>query len=60
MVEPTGSETQIALRVGGQDLVVAFRERVGARPGDRIVLQPQAIHAHLFDEASGIRLNAAP
>ncbi|CAG9168860.1 ABC transporter ATP-binding protein [Cupriavidus respiraculi] len=57
VVEPTGSETQIAARLGGHDLVAAFRDRVDARPGGRLVLTPRAEHVHLFDASSGRRLN---
>jgi len=38
-------------------VIAAFRDRVAARPGDRLFLQPQADRAHLFDAASGQRLN---
>ncbi|RYG14624.1 MAG: sn-glycerol-3-phosphate ABC transporter ATP-binding protein UgpC [Burkholderiales bacterium] len=57
VVEPTGSETQIAARFAGQDIIAAFRDRVSARPGDRLNLLPHAAQAHLFDAASGARLN---
>jgi multiple sugar transport system ATP-binding protein len=57
VVEPTGSETQIAVRLGGHDIVAAFRDRIGARPGDRLPLRPLAERAHVFDAASGGRLN---
>jgi multiple sugar transport system ATP-binding protein len=57
VVEPTGSETQIAARLAGHDIVAAFRDRVDARPGDRLSLRPVAAQAHLFDAASGARLN---
>ncbi|MDB5828687.1 MAG: Glycerol-3-phosphate-transporting ATPase [Variovorax sp.] len=57
VVEPTGSETQVALRLGNQPVIAAFRERIGARPGDRMALWPVAAEAHLFDAAGGQRLN---
>ncbi|KAF1048382.1 ABC transporter ATP-binding protein [Xylophilus sp.] len=57
VVEPTGSETQVALRLGGQDILAAFRERLAPRPGDVLRLRPVAAHAHVFDAASGARLN---
>jgi len=58
VVEPTGSETQIAVRLrGGQSVIAAFRDRITARPGDRLSLQPQAAQAHLFDAVGGQRLN---
>lgn len=57
VVEPTGSETQIAARLGGHDLVAAFRERVEARPGSRLMLTPRPEHVHLFDAVSGRRID---
>lgn len=57
VVEPTGSETLIAARLGGHQLVAAFRERVDARPGSALRLRPRVEHVHLFDAASGQRLN---
>ncbi len=57
VVEPTGSETQIAARLAGQDVVAAFRERIDARPGARLALAPRADRVHLFDAATGARLN---
>jgi len=56
VVEPTGSETHVALRLAGQQVIAAFRERVSLRPGDRVPLWPQAAQAHLFDAAGGHRL----
>jgi len=58
VVEPTGSETQIALRFAGQPVIAAFRERISARPGDRLALWPQAAQSHVFDAGTGLRLNA--
>ncbi|MDM0029261.1 ABC transporter ATP-binding protein [Variovorax saccharolyticus] len=57
VVEPTGSETQVALRLGAQPIMAAFRDRIAARPGDRLALWPVAAEAHLFDAAGGQRLN---
>jgi len=57
VVEPTGAETQVALRVGRHEVLAALRERVRARPGEALALRPQAAHAHLFDAGSGLRLN---
>jgi len=58
VVEPTGSETQVALRLDGRhEVLAAFRERVDLRPGDALQLLPVAAQAHLFDAASGARLN---
>ena len=57
VVEPTGSETQIAARLGGHAIVAALRERVDARPGDRLQLHVPPAQTHVFDAASGLRLN---
>jgi len=57
VVEPTGAETQVALKLSGQTVMAAFRDRIGARPGDRLALWPVASEAHVFDAAGGERLN---
>ncbi len=59
VVEPTGSDTQVAARFAGQDIIAAFRERIGARPGERIGLRPDVAQVHLFDAGSGERIDAA-
>jgi multiple sugar transport system ATP-binding protein len=56
VVEPTGSETQVVLRAGGQDLVCVFRERITAKPGETIHVQPDPALIHLFDQEKGQRL----
>jgi multiple sugar transport system ATP-binding protein len=56
VVEPTGSETQVFARIGGEEIVAVFRERHQFKPGEKIRLQPDPRLAHLFDEASGQRL----
>ena len=56
LVEPTGSETQVMLRIGDTALTGAFRERVTARPGEVIGIAPDTALVHLFD-AEGRRIN---
>jgi multiple sugar transport system ATP-binding protein len=56
LVEPTGSETQVQLRVGARPLTAAFRERITARPGETLCVAPDLAHVHLFDQATGLRL----
>ena len=58
VVEPTGSETQVVLRAGGQDLIAVFRERMTAKPGETIPIAPTLAVAHLFDAQNGRRLVA--
>ena len=55
--EPTGSETLMA-KLGGEDIIAVFRERHRFEPGDKVRLKPDPGLVHLFDEASGKRLNA--
>lgn len=57
-VEPTGSETLVALKYAGQDVVAAFRDRIAARPGDTISIRPDLAKLHLFDTKTGVRLKA--
>ena len=56
VTEPTGSETQLVVRMAGQELTCAFRERIAAMPGDIIRLVFDGRQAHLFDKESGKRL----
>jgi multiple sugar transport system ATP-binding protein len=56
VTEPTGSETQVFARLGAQKIVGVFRERVSARPGEMIPVTPNVDAVHLFDSATGIRL----
>jgi multiple sugar transport system ATP-binding protein len=56
VVEPTGSETQVLLRVGETTFLGGFRERVAARPGDVLPVRPDVGLVHLFDGATGARL----
>jgi multiple sugar transport system ATP-binding protein len=58
VVEPTGSETQVFAKIGGEDVVAVFRERHKFEPGDKVRLRPDPALVHLFDEATGKRLNA--
>jgi len=58
VVEPTGSETQVFAKLGGEEVVAVFRERHQFNPGDKIRLKPDPHLVHLFDETTGRRLNA--
>ncbi len=56
VVEPTGADTHVVVRLGATELVAVFRERHALRPGQRIHLQPDIPKTHLFDAASGTRV----
>ena len=56
VVEPTGSETQVFVRLGQQEIVGVFRERHDFSPGQKVRLRPRGPQAHLFDPASGQRI----
>src|SRR6202021_2636070 len=56
VVEPTGSETQVFAKLGGQQVVAVFRERHQFKPGDKVRLKPDPSLVHLFDDATGKRL----
>src|SRR3989440_325674 len=58
VVEPTGSETQVFAKLGGEQVVAVFRERHQFNPGDKVRLKPDPALVHLFDEQTGKRLNA--
>ena len=56
VVEPTGSELQVVAKVGDNEIIAVFRERHQFKPGDKIRLKPDPRLIHLFDEATGKRL----
>ena len=55
-VEPTGSETQVTMRLAGKEVVAVFRERVSGRPGDVLRVTPAPDKLHLFSSETGLRL----
>ncbi len=55
VVEPTGADTQVLVRMARTELVAVFRERHALHPGDRIHLRPELPKTHLFHAASGMR-----
>jgi multiple sugar transport system ATP-binding protein len=57
VIEPTGSETHVVAKLGGQDIIALFRERHAFKPGDKIRLRPDPCLVHLFDQATGKRLH---
>jgi multiple sugar transport system ATP-binding protein len=56
VVEPTGSETQVTARLGGQSIVSVFRERINAKAGETLQLRVRAGSAHVFDGRTGRRI----
>jgi multiple sugar transport system ATP-binding protein len=58
VIEPTGSETQVMAEFAGASVICAFRERISARPGEKIRITPDRSLVHLFDAGSGQRLAA--
>ena len=63
VLEPTGSETQVIMKLGDAEMygetkmLGAFRERITQGPGDSLRISPDTALVHLFDEATGARLN---
>jgi multiple sugar transport system ATP-binding protein len=56
VVEPTGSETHLVARLGEESLVITLRDRIAVSPGETIHLRPDLAKLHLFDGASGARM----
>jgi multiple sugar transport system ATP-binding protein len=57
VIEPTGAETQVIARLGGQKITGVFRERVSAKPGDSIAMSPDVSLVHVFDAETGKRIS---
>ncbi len=56
VVEPTGSETILAVKTAAAELTIVTNKRLVLRPGDAIGISPQRELMHLFDKESGKRL----
>ena len=57
VVEPTGSETQVRRQDRRRGLVRCIPSAYQFEPGDKVRLKPDPSLVHLFDEATGKRLN---
>ena len=56
VVEPTGAETHVLMRIGESEITAVFRDRHNFKPGQTVHLKPRPEHAHLFDSSSGSRV----
>ena len=56
VVEPTGAETELLVKVGEFTLVVTLHGRTDAQPGETVYLHIDPAKTHLFDAASEQRL----
>jgi len=52
VVEPTGAETELLVKVGEAQLVVTLHGRTDAQPGQTVWLAVDAAKTHLFDGAT--------
>ncbi|PYG58335.1 sn-glycerol-3-phosphate ABC transporter ATP-binding protein UgpC [Rhizobium sp. UGM030330-04] len=55
-VEPTGAESHATLMLGGEEVTAVFRERLPDHPGGALSLKLSRAGTHLFDKASGARI----
>jgi multiple sugar transport system ATP-binding protein len=60
VVEPTGAETELLLRVGEADIVVVLHGRTAVKPDETVFLEVAADKTHVFDTAGGQRLDTMP
>src|SRR6476661_720449 len=56
VVEPTGSETELVVKIGDAQVVVEAHGRATVRPGDKVTFAENPANVHLFDQKSGQRL----
>jgi len=56
VVEPTGAETELLVRIGTSDISVISHGRANIGPGDQIALRVTPGSVHLFDQKSGSRI----
>jgi len=58
VIEPTGSETHVAVEVEGKELTWVVRERVSLVPEQRVKLSFATPKVHFFDRQTQSRLDA--
>jgi len=56
VVEPTGSETQVFGKAGKELIDAIVKDRIRARPGERIPFRINPANVHLFDRKSSQRI----
>jgi len=56
VVEPTGSETQLVVKVGRDEVTCTSHERLLLRPMDSVCVAPDPATVHLFDATTGRRI----
>ena len=56
VVEPTGSETELVVRIGETQMIVETHGRPTLQPGDKVTFSVDPANVHLFDGSSGVRL----
>ncbi|MCY7369607.1 MAG: sn-glycerol-3-phosphate ABC transporter ATP-binding protein UgpC [Polaromonas sp.] len=57
VVEPTGAETELLLKVGDENVIVVLHGRTSVQPDERVVLGVAAGKAHVFDAGTGLRID---
>ncbi|BDA84418.1 ABC transporter ATP-binding protein [Aureimonas sp. SA4125] len=56
LLEPTGSETQIFARIGGDAIDAVVKDRVDVNPGDEVLFTIDPRRAHIFDAKTAARI----
>lgn len=56
VVEPTGAETHLVVKLGAFDTTLVIRDRMELRPGQTVTIAPDLAKIHLFS-SQGARLN---
>ncbi len=57
VVEPLGMTTQVAIKTAGNLLTLMVMERTSLAPGDKVHLSITPPNVHVFDRATGQRIN---
>ena len=56
VVEPTGSETELVVKIGEAQMIVETHGRPSLQPGDKVRFLVDPSNVHLFDRSTGARL----
>jgi hypothetical protein len=60
VVEPTGAETELVIRVGAAQVILRMHGRARVEHDEKVGLAVDPANVHIFDQATGQRLAAYP
>ena len=58
LIEPLGTDTLVFFEISGNEMVARLPPEAVRNPGERVRIRPDLRRMHLFDPATGARIEA--